>query len=199
MKQFSILMLTLVLNACVGLPVSPPSTELDQAWASRQQQLSGHTHWKLSGRIAAHNDTDAWNASILWRQGEDDYDVNIIAPLNSDSLRLYGNSAGVTMKLSNGNIRTADTAEQLLNHQLGWQLPVEGMRYWVLGLPQPANGDSRPQLDLHGRLVVLKQAGWKITYDSYLRVGDSDLPRKIYLSHPRMELKIIIDRWELNG
>ncbi len=200
MKQFSILILTLVLSACVGLPVSPPSAELDQAWAGRQQQLSAaHLRWKLSGRIAAHNDTEAWNASILWRQGEDDYDVNIIAPLNSDSLRLYGNSAGVTMKLPNGRIRTADTAEQLLSHQLGWQLPVEGMRYWVFGLPQPGGGDTRPQLDAHGRLAALKQAGWEITYDSYLRVGDLDLPRKIYLSRPRMELKIIIDRWELNG
>lgn len=199
MKQFSILILALILNACVGLPVSPPSAELEQAWINRQQHLSGHTRWKMSGRIAAHNDTDAWNASILWRQGENDYDVNIIAPLSSDSLRLYGNSAGVTMKLANGSIHTAETAEQLLSDQLGWQLPVEGMRYWVIGLPRPGNGNTHPQLDVGGRLAALQQAGWNITYDSYLRVGNLDLPRKIYLSRPRLEVKIIIDHWELSG
>jgi outer membrane biogenesis lipoprotein LolB len=49
--------------------------------------------------------------------------------------------------------------------RLGVRLPVNGLRYWVRGLPEP--GSTPGQTDADGRLTRLEQNGWVIEYPAY--------------------------------
>jgi len=88
--------------------------------------------------------------------------------------------------------------EQLLSQRLGWRVPIKGLRYWAVGqkIPdQPAKFD----LDPMGHLANLEQAGWKIRYRRYVTVDGYSLPSKIFMDNKGLDIRIVIDRWQITG
>jgi outer membrane lipoprotein LolB len=78
---------------------------------------------------------------------------------------------------------------------LGWRLPLDGLRYWVLGVAAPGSA-ATPQRDADQHLVRLTQQGWRIDYLGYKRVDGTDLPGKIFLQRDEVEVKLVIDAWD---
>src|SRR5690606_18888434 len=75
----------------------------------------------------------------------------------------------------------AESAEDLLEQQIGWRLPVENLLWWVRGLPAP-DSPSRLQLNPDSRLARLAQAGWTVEYSRYQEVEGVQLPQRLQLS-----------------
>jgi outer membrane lipoprotein LolB len=79
---------------------------------------------------------------------------------------------------------------------LGWSIPVSGLEWWIKGLPL---GTADYSFDLRGdgRLKSLLQNDWKINYLDYFdrQSPAQGLPRKMYLKHQDLALKIVIERW----
>jgi len=89
----------------------------------------------------------------------------------------------------------------LLYEQTGLQMPVSGLRYWVLGLPAPASqagAASDRQLDARGRLTRFVQGGWLVRIRSYTEVGRFDLPAKVFIRRGDIDLRLVVDRWRLH-
>ena len=79
---------------------------------------------------------------------------------------------------------------------IGWSIPINGLEYWIRGLPRP-QGDFSHRVDALGRARFLKQDSWSIDYIDYFRPSDSvHLPRRIKLTFDQIILKIVIDRWQ---
>ncbi len=78
------------------------------------------------------------------------------------------------------------------------RLPVNGLRYWVRGLPEPG---STPvlQTDASGRLTRLEQNGWIIEYPAYAPTSilNLDLPERIVARRPDLSVKLVIEQWKL--
>ena len=91
----------------------------------------------------------------------------------------------------------ATSAEELLGTRLGWSLPVSGLRYWLLGLPAPGLPVVKSSLDSFGRLLRLSQGGWQIRYLDYKWIENLALPGKIFVEHPKLRLRLVIDHWHL--
>jgi outer membrane lipoprotein LolB len=81
---------------------------------------------------------------------------------------------------------------------MGWTMPVEGMRYWAIGLPAPDSKPERQQLDDQGRLLELSQSGWTIEYRRYQPVGEVELPDKIFMQNHKLNVKLVVERWQLS-
>jgi len=190
-----IAVLIIALAACATVP-SParPSVSPDLAWQARKSGLIQLQSWTLNGRIAIKNERDAWNASIHWQQRESDYDIRLSTSLGQGVARLQGNPSGVTFSAPDEEETAADVTELLRKH-LGWAVPIEGLRYWVLGLPDPHHEQIK-ELDDRGRLVWLEQSGWHIEFIRYQQAGGLELPGKIVLKHPELQVRLMIDRWE---
>ncbi|HLA74858.1 MAG TPA: lipoprotein insertase outer membrane protein LolB, partial [Gammaproteobacteria bacterium] len=83
------------------------------------------------------------------------------------------------------------------------RLPVSGLRYWVLGLPDPAAPPAAQdrELDGLGHLTRLRQSGWDIEFRRYSPVTTVDLPNKIFLTNQaagvRLEVRLAVEQWEL--
>lgn len=198
-----------ILPAC-QLPLQPTATsvELGRAWQARQQQLSALQTWTLIGRIAiqANGARDArqegWNGGLRWGQRDGDYDITISSPLGQEVAQLHGGAAGVTLRTSAGEDFALD-GETLLQQRLGWRMPVSGLRFWVLGLADPNMPEVAEQdrvLDAQGRLVRLHQSGWEIEFRRYQKVGNVELPDKLFLSNQhadvQLELRLVVEQWE---
>lgn len=188
--------IAVLLAACATPAPRVSDAEAQQLWELRLKTLQSLQTWALSGRVGIQSPDQGWNATVHWRQYPDMYDLRVIAPLGGGTLQLRGDASGVTAQTSKGEVYTASDAETLLRQQAGVALPVTSLRYWVLGRPDPG-GEAEQSLDGRGRLAHLQQGGWKITYMSYRSVGDLELPDKIALENGQIQVRLIVDRWDL--
>ena len=84
--------------------------------------------------------------------------------------------------------------EALLKHQTGWHIPVANLYYWIRGLPAPGSPFEKIT-DSENRLASLQQQGWEISFLRYTSIKALDLPTKIFMKRPDLELRLVISEW----
>ena len=109
---------------------------------------------------------------------------------------VQGDAEKVSIQTQDGQNWTASDADALLEQSLGVRLPVNGLRYWVRGLPEPG---AAPVLetDAEGRLTRLEQNGWIIDYSAYTPTGHIELPARMVARRSELSVKLVIEQWNL--
>ncbi len=185
----------LALNACAFI-TAPPQTEPGvanpQAWAARKNALDGFDHWSMQGR-AATGAILGWSGNLNWRQRGEQFDVRLAGPIGVGGFRAQGTLELVEIRADDETFLTTEP-EVLVKDALGWEFPLAGLRFWVLGLPQP-DAPARLTVDEDGRLIDLQQSGWRLAYTEYQETDGPALPRRIILDNGDNKVKVVIDRW----
>ncbi len=188
-----------LLAACAG-PAGPgpgngPTPE--QAWQIHKAKLASLKDWQFNGRLVFDNGVEVWSLKVRWQQNANGYNIMLIGPLGSGQVQLRGRDGdGVTLRNADNESFRADNVESLLYQQTGLRMPVSGLRYWILGLPDAAVAEEKyTQLDGQGRLLELKQSDWHVEYLDYQQVTGLSLPEKMILSSGEIEVRLIIDYW----
>jgi outer membrane lipoprotein LolB len=80
-----------------------------------------------------------------------------------------------------GDVLTANSPEDLILQQLGYELPVSYLEFWIRGLPAP---DFKAELTFNelNQLSEISQDGWKIIYPDPRQYGALTLPRRVDVS-----------------
>lgn len=196
-RLFTIFLLAL-LSGCATTPEPASSVDVDVLWASRQTVLIQLQRWKMEGRIAVQLDEEGWQAGMHWHQQNDRYQMDMFDPFGRKVAGLVKGPLGVDLRLSKGEPVHAADAESLMQRMLGYSLPVSGLRYWVLGIPDPQNQIHQIRLDAVGRLARLDQSGWEVSYQRYHRHSTTiDLPSKMTLISKGLKIKVVVSEWEL--
>ena len=190
----------LLLAGCAGQATLPDlsTAERAQAWQSHRDLVAGLEEWALMGRIAISTDEGSWSGKLRWRQAEKRFLMAFELPMGIGAARLRNESGGVVMQVSNGKVFTAPDVESLLQQFIGMRLPVAGLRYWVTGVPQPGT-PSTLEYDRAGRLARLQQAGWDIRYSRYVSEQGVDLPQKVLIESQLLNVRLLIDRWQVQA
>ncbi len=153
------------------------------------------TVWELQGRIAVRAGDDGWHASLKWRQNGPDYQADLSGPLGQGALRLRSDASGVTLEDAKGLRDQSPDADALLARHTGWNLPVNGLRYWVLGLAAPGS-QAHWEREVNGRPQRLLQDGWEIRYTDFQeQPGVGQLPRRIDMTRTGLNARLLIDSW----
>ncbi len=182
---------------CSPLPTAP-SPEAWSRWEARRQQLESNLkNWAITGRIGVQQEDQGWHAALRWEQLDDYYRLQVSGPAGQGAARLEGGPTGVVLRRGDGVTYQADSPEQLLETHLGWQVPLAGLRDWVRGLPAPGEL-SHLALDEQGRLLGGRQDGWTFVLSNYGEVSGMQLPGRLLLEHPPLQVKLVIERWQLN-
>lgn len=180
-------------------PVKPPVSQ-QTAWQKRQAFLARKPSWKLGSKVSLRFDDENLIFGLNWLQmPANNYVVEIKNPITGALVSKLSRSNGVVSLLAdNGRTYRDSDEERLLKKQSGLSIPVKGMQYWVRGLPSPQSKVDRIVLDNAGRPLTLEQAGWKITYSSYVNNGTNALPRKINLSRgaEKIFIRLIAKNWQ---
>ncbi|MDZ7751332.1 MAG: lipoprotein insertase outer membrane protein LolB [Gammaproteobacteria bacterium] len=190
MTRLAVTCLALLLGGCTVVP------DRDGEAPAYRGGLERLTTWTATGRIHIQADEESWQATLVWRQQGDAYGIRLIAPLGQGTLGLRGDAAGVVLRTADGKEYAAAEPEALMLDILGWRVPVDGMRHWMVGRPDPRWEIRARVEDEAGRLVELRQAGWHIRYLDYGKDTGIALPRRIRLETERFSLHIVISRWE---
>ncbi|NOY62085.1 MAG: outer membrane lipoprotein LolB [Gammaproteobacteria bacterium] len=190
-------MALLLLAACTTTPSIKHSPEqLEELWQAHQQQLKRISNWEIDGRAAVRANNDGGQISLSWQQQADHYTIELSAPFGQGVVKLKGARDGVAASFPDEEEVYATDVAALLHERLGWRVPVNGLQYWVLGLPAPDAAAQR-KLDGSGRLARLQQSQWRVDFKRYTTVDGLSLPKKITLNRDGLRIKLIIDQWHV--
>jgi len=190
-----------LLGACSSLPSTPVTEDSYNAWARYQVELAEFDSWEMHARSAIFVNEEVYQVGINWQRQQDRFTLVIEAPFGQGVFRVESYSAGensesVMLTMPDGEKYLDDSAEDLLDRVFGWSIPVSGLESWIKGLPQ---GVAEYSFDLRGdgRLQSLLQNDWKVNYLEYFGVKSAaeGLPKKMYLKHQDLAMKIVIERW----
>ncbi len=189
------------LVACSGLPDLPVTDESYRIWAKYQEQLHEINSWQIHARAVIFVERGFYQVGISWQREIDQFVILIEAPFGPGVFRLETNQQfeglpPIKLSMPDGQVLFDESAEVLLTRVLGWSFPVSGLKSWIKGLPLP-DPDYSFELKADGRLKSLQQDDWVINYLEYFTRDDAaqGLPRKMYLKHKNLAVKIVIERW----
>jgi outer membrane lipoprotein LolB len=136
--------------------------------------------------------TQGWQASLDWRQNESSSELHLAGPLGIGAQVITRTPKGISV---NGAPPSDSTLAQLQD-RLGFSLPIDDLRFWLLGVPNPASAFELTRND-QDRALHLTQSDWSIDYDRYTPSADDVLPTRIVLTREDVRVRIIVDHWNL--
>jgi len=154
----------------------------------------------LEGKVAWVHPEGRGNANLTWRQNGEDFSLLLTGPLGQGAVRLEQDADGVRLETPEGP-HYADHADTLLADALGFTIPVAQARWWVLGLPAPAEVAGAVRIhgrDEHDRPVDLEQDGWRIAWSDRRLVEGRAMPRRVQLERAGTRLTLVVGAWTLN-
>ena len=197
MRKLLISTFTLLLAGCAGLgpqeSVEGPGNTED--WKTHKAHISEIDGWQISGKIGIQAPQDSGSGTLFWLQRQGYFDIRLSGPLGRGATRLTGRPDAVALEVAGQGRFEADSPEALVESQLGWQLAVSHLLYWVRGLPAP-DSRSRIALDPNGRLASLQQDGWDVQYLGYTEEDGYTLPNRIKLAGRDLKITLVVKDWQ---
>jgi outer membrane lipoprotein LolB len=186
--RLGMLALGAVLSALAGCASTRPAQVLPASNVS----ISA---FSLNGRVAVKFDDRGYTASLRWRHSATRDSLRLLSPLGSVVGVIEADSDGVTLTTGDKKVYRSNDVQSLTREVLGWDLPLAGLRYWVTGRADPGAPVQAQSRDGNERLKSLMQNDWHIAYVEYF--GDSAMPARLSLAYDRLNLRLIVERWEL--
>lgn len=164
-------------------------------WETRQAVLSGMHDWEFKGRVGVSAGDEGFNANLRWKQEGDAFHAALSGPLGIGTVRIEGDGETVTVTDNDGNVHHLEDADAELQAMYGWTLPVTSLRYWALGIPDPAS-PAATELAGSGRLATLEQRDWTVRFTDYEEdAGGVPLPRRLTALNHDTRVRLVIDDW----
>jgi outer membrane lipoprotein LolB len=191
LRWLTLLAVTVALVACATAPVRPTT-----AWPQRLAALRELSHYQFEGRMAVNAASDGFSAGVRWNQHDGDASVDFSAPLGFGAAHVERNDGVLSVTTSRGEHLEADAASAELAMQLGFDPPLESLRYWLVGASDPAT-PSIETLDAQQQLIHLEQGGWSVDCADYAPVAEYSLPRRLTVQRGTLRLRLVINAWQL--
>src|ERR1700730_3797704 len=188
-RALSLLLICTVLGACAAPRRAP--APLIKGWEQRVTDLQKLDFWQLDGRAAVAYREQGWQASLNWRQRGDSAEVHLSGPLGVGALVLKRTPNGLSLN----DAPPSDAVLAQLQDRLGFEMPVDPLRFWLLGVPDPSAAFELARND-QDRALRLTQRGWTIDYDRYMPVDADLLPAHLVLTREGVRVRIAVDRWQ---
>jgi outer membrane lipoprotein LolB len=188
--------LLLGLAVLAGCATTRPAIDLPaiDSWESRNTVLGNVREWEFRGRVAVKAGDEGFNAKFAWTQDRDAFSATVSGPLGIGTVRITGDGRSMVLTDKDGVQTRLDDAEGELLLRYGWTIPVSSLRYWALGIPDPAL-PAITDVDSEGRLTHLEQSGWSVDISRYREGGGQQMPRILTATNPDTRVRMVIDRW----
>jgi outer membrane lipoprotein LolB len=195
-RALAALAAALVLSACAA----PSVTVLPELsnWDIRREALAGLDAWAFNGRIAVRTAEDGFNGKLRYRQAAGDFEAVMSGPLGIGTVLLERDDGTLMFTDKDGVETVFVDPERDLQLRFGWDVPLDSLRYWALGIPDPAR-PSETTLDESGQLTSMAQGGWDIAVNRYREAGGQAMPQRLTVSNDTTRVVLVIDRWDIPG
>jgi len=185
----------LLLGACAGQPrkSAPPDASALAQQAARESMLAAKVDWSLRGRLGVSDGHDSGSGSLEWNQQGSTFRFSVHAPVTGKTWVLSGDNDRARLDgLREQSVESAD-AGSLLEHELGWKVPVAELRYWARGGRSP--GAASIEFRDDGLPAVIVQGGWTVRYLDYDLAQAPPLPSKVFATRGDYKVRLAIREW----
>lgn len=186
----------LLLAACATTTRAPPPALLDDT--AQRELLQRLDRIELAGRVAGAVADEGFSAQLALRLQGDRADLDLRAPLGFGSAHVAVDGDSFEFSSSRGERLAGDAAQAAVVRQLGFEPPLRSLRYWLLGVPDPA----QPSTPLAGT-AGFEQAGWRITVGERVTATVRSpaaavaVPKRVTLERSPVRLRVLLERWNL--
>ncbi len=163
-----------------------------------QQDLYGLQAWRMDGRVGVQTPEDAWQANLFWEHEAHQDRLRISGPLSQGMVSIILQKDLLYINEGNGVTRLSRDPDALLRERLGFVVPLSSLRYWILGVPDPAFAYTAIP-GQNGAAGGFQQSGWTVEWDRHTLAGQYAVPQKLRVQGAGVKLKIIADHWEIKG
>ncbi len=163
-------------------------------WENRRAILGQLDKWQFRGRIAVKTSDDGFNGKLRWVQDGDFFRATVSGPLGIGTVRIEGDGEGVEITDKDGTTTVLRDVESELYYRYGWTIPVESLRYWVLGIPDP-RVPAATEFDDLDRVSRIEQRGWNVEVGRYREAGGQQMPARLVASSRETSVRLVIDKW----
>ena len=188
-----------VIGGCRTAPVQQPPAPTGQPWDVTRPELQAREHFALKGRVAVAAGKDGFNATLHWTQNGTRSQVSLEGPLGAGGVQITADGANLSIVNSHGDRLDSDAARAELVAKLGFDPPLSSLRYWILGVPDPAMPSKETVDSQQQRLQGLEQDGWQIDYGGYMAgsagAGSAALPAKMTVQRSGVRVRLVVDGW----
>ena len=185
-----------VFAGCRTVPVQQPATS-GPPWDVTRPELQAHDHFELKGRVAVAAGKDGFSASLRWMQTGSKAQVSLEGPLGAGAVQITNDGNNLSIVNSHGDHLDSDAARADLQARLGFDPPLVSLRYWILGVPDPATPAKETLDPQTQRLQSLRQDGWQIDYGGYMPGGGGWLPSRLTVQREGVRVRVVVDGWNL--
>jgi outer membrane lipoprotein LolB len=198
--------LPLLLAACVHKEAVRPAAPkadfavlLDQQRA-REHMLAKTDHWVLQGKIGVSGEvngkSEGGSGTLTWTQNGDSYQFVVRGPVGSKSFRLSVTPEGAVLEGLEGGPQRSPDPESLVQHALGWHVPLRDLRAWVLGL-RSESGPADFTFGDDGLPSQLVQGGWTVSYPAWDTTRQPAVPNKVFAEDPPYKVRLSVQSWSI--
>jgi outer membrane lipoprotein LolB len=189
----ALIALSALVCGCRTLPA--PSTTAALSWEERRVQLQGRDHFQISGRVAVAAAQEGFTAQLHWVQAGTQSRLALDGPLGVGGLRVIADGTALSVVNARGERLDSEAASTDLRTHLGFDAPLASLRFWILGVPNPAS-PAVEVVDVAQRLTSLQQDDWQIEYADYVAVKGEWLPGRMTLRRADVRVRLIVDHWD---
>ncbi len=191
-RQFATIMALAIMIA--GCATQPDQAPMQRNWEARLEQLQSLNDWRADGKLALRNDQQSESASISWKQNKKNTQLDLNGPLGLGATTIHSDGKTLEVTGAEGTKRYDISSPEAIIVETGWDLPLQALQYWLLGIPAPAWETREIEVEA-GLLKRLHQSGWSITYQNYGKFGQHELPTKLLIERADTRARVIIRNW----
>lgn len=190
--------LLLALAVLAGCRTAPPAVIVgpgaDAPWPEQRAGLERLDRYGLEGRVAVAASGQGFSANLRYAQKPRAASLSLDGPLGIGGLRVEMESEDIHIATSRGeNIEGAEARAEL-ERRLGFALPLQELRWWLLGIPAP--GDVAINADpASGEIRDFIQNGWRVSINSRAPGLGFAMPQRLTAEREGARLKLLVERW----
>lgn len=182
-----------VVMICLVLLVgcqSLPQSKYDRCSQFDQVNL---TDFELSGKLALSDGQEGGSGRFTWRQKGSMVLAQFKAPMGQGDWLIEETDHGASLIFNNEPPYLAQHAETLIEEVVGWSVPWQALKEWLIVRPVDKNQADIKQT--HSTKTITEQ-GWTIVYDRFKKYPDGCLPHRIMASNPPYSIRLVVRTWQ---
>lgn len=151
------------------------------------------------GRVAVRHDGDGSTGAVRWQRDGTRDAVDLYGPTGSVVAKIRWAPGRATLDSADGKHFEAADAETLSRDVLGWELPLEPLRWWVFGQAAPTLDSPVIDAGPDGRPARIVQGEWTVKLRDWTTSAAAAAPARIELERPGLAVKLVMSRWSDPG
>jgi len=203
MKILLIIAIMFVVSACV----TQKSTEhVILTWQQQIPHIEKITQWTLKARVAIKKGNEGNTLNLNWQHKDDIQILKFYSPVGTTIGVLQQTNTESVLNLSNDQQYRAENLSELIQHVLGYPLPVEKLEVWIMGLAVNSQTSKDVSYDMTYKMTydslgypkMLQNEHWTVQFSKYKHFPGFKgltMPSKLKITKEDLSVKLSIKQW----